>query len=208
LRRVRKSCLSSGRPCAATPFSLWEKEIYAPTPQLGQAGRRGTKDGTLFVFYVPDYPPLRRCPFPSRRDRTVHRCPRASHSLRSSRRSGATLRWSGHVRTPLELPCRPWARAGHTLLTRRVVGDDFVALDACGRRHLPDHLSPALEAEAPAALLLKRSRTRNTFGWPACSVVRVGSLCKPRLWWAGVYLLRQTGLIVWGSPAGTAAAGT
>jgi hypothetical protein len=33
--------------------------------------------------------------------------------------------------------CPRWARAGHTLLPRRVVGGDCVALDACGRRHLP-----------------------------------------------------------------------
>ena len=113
-----RDCLSSGRPCATTTFYLWQKEICAQTPQLVKSGRRGMKDGTLFVFYVPDYPPLRRRPFPSLRDRTVRRFPRASLSLRSA--GAAALRSvAGHApETLCGLVSRSMG-AGHlTSLTR------------------------------------------------------------------------------------------
>jgi hypothetical protein len=94
-----RGCLVSERSRTENPFYLWQKEFSGADPPLNKPGRQGAKAGTAFVFLCPRLPPLRRYPIQSLRDRTVYRCPRALPSLRSSRRSGATLRSSAHVLT-------------------------------------------------------------------------------------------------------------
>ena len=100
MRQARKRLPCFGEVAHCEHILPLVESVLRHRPPAQQARASGGESRHCVCLFCPRLPPLRRYPLQSLRDRSVYRCPRALPSLRSSRRSGATLRSSALVLTP------------------------------------------------------------------------------------------------------------
>lgn len=132
---------SSGRPCRALKFPPppgIQASSDSPTRQTSAVGFTG-----LVSPRAPDYPPLRFVLwFRGAQPNTKYPC--GPHSTcRREWPAAALRRWPGTRLKPFAgLPVLAGRGLAH-LANARGSRCHFVSPTACGRRHLPHHLSPA-----------------------------------------------------------------